>query len=71
MREPTDEVIRRLLRTILEQGVHLEWDDDYEWCRFCDSGVYLGGSCDVPLAHDPECPLAAACDELGVAMAGQ
>lgn len=56
-----------LVRKVLEDDLFMEIDDDYEWCRFCEAGVYLGGMAEPEVVHDSACVLVRAADELGIA----
>ena len=57
---------RALVRKVLEDEMFMEIDDDYEWCRFCDSGTYHGGMVETAVVHEPNCTLIRAVDELGI-----
>jgi hypothetical protein len=61
---PTQQVLKR----IVDLGLELRFEDDYEWCMFCDAGVYHGGLEERSAEHFDECPLVLAFAENGMSL---
>ena len=66
MRSPIEPAMKQVVKRIVDDGLHLRVHDDYEWCVFCDGGVFTGAGVELAVTHGPDCVLAEVADNLGI-----